>query len=68
MNYLEKIKNYIEDETKILNSLDINVINLIMNEIKASQERGSRVYICGNGGSASTASHYCCDFNKGVSG
>ena len=44
------------------------MIDAIMNEIKASQERGSFVYICGNGGSAATASHYCCDFNKGVSG
>lgn len=68
MDYRNNIKKYIEEEIEIIKSLDVDVINQIMNEIKASQERGNIIYICGNGGSAATASHYCCDFNKGVSG
>lgn len=68
MDYKSKIQKYIQEEKAVIDSLDINVINEIMNEIKLSQERGSTIYICGNGGSAATASHYCCDFNKGVSG
>jgi D-sedoheptulose 7-phosphate isomerase len=28
---------------------------------------GKRIYIMGNGGSAATASHFVCDFNKGLS-
>ena len=67
-DYTQDIKRYLELEKKTLESLDVNAINSIMNEIKASQERGSTVFICGNGGSHATASHYCCDFNKGVSG
>ena len=62
------IKDYLKKEIRVIESLDVSMIDAIMNEIKASQERGSFVYICGNGGSAATASHYCCDFNKGVSG
>ena len=68
MDYKNDIKRYLDLEIGIIKSLNIDVINLIMNEIKASQERGSTIYICGNGGSHATASHYCCDFNKGVSG
>lgn len=67
-DYKNEIGKYLEEEIRIISSLDRDAINAIMNEIKASQERGSTIYICGNGGSAATASHYCCDFNKGVSG
>lgn len=68
MDYKNSIKKYIEEEIEVVKSLDVDVIDQIMNEIKSSQERGNIIYICGNGGSAATASHYCCDFNKGVSG
>lgn len=67
-DYKGRIKQYLELEKRVIDSLDVESINQIMNEIKASQERGSTVYICGNGGSHATASHFCCDFNKGVSG
>ena len=68
MDYKNDINNYLNNEIEIIKTLDVNVINQIMNAITESQERGSTIYICGNGGSAATASHYCCDFNKGVSG
>lgn len=68
MNYLEDIKTYLSEEIDVINNLDTKTINQIMNEIVSSQNRGSTIFICGNGGSAATASHFCCDFNKGVSG
>ena len=68
MDYTKQIKQYIDEELDVIKKLDVNVINLIMNELEQSRLRGSTVFICGNGGSASTASHYACDFNKGVSG
>lgn len=68
MDYRHEIKRYLDLEIEVMNTLDIDAINSIMNEIKASQERGSTIYICGNGGSYATASHFCCDFNKGVTG
>lgn len=68
MDYRNEISKYLNLEIEVIKSLDIDAINSIMNEIRASQERGSTIYICGNGGSHATASHYCCDFNKGVSG
>lgn len=68
MDYKKKITNYLAEEIDVIKSIDVNVINEIIKEIKKSQEQGNHIYICGNGGSAATASHFCCDFNKGVSG
>lgn len=68
MKYKDKIVKYIRKEKDILSNLDLDVISTIMREIEESQQRGNTIYICGNGGSAATASHFCCDFNKGVSG
>ena len=57
MDYTSNIKKYIQEEIEVYKSLDVDIINRIINEIKDAQERGSTIYICGNGGSAATASH-----------
>jgi len=67
MDYTCGIKNYIEAESRVLNALDVNAINEAMNLIMETRDRGADVYVFGNGGSASTASHYAGDFNKGLS-
>lgn len=67
MDYSKNITAYIDKEIEVLNLLDINNINLAINEIVAAFEREGNIYIFGNGGSASTASHYVNDFNKGIS-
>lgn len=67
MNYLEDIRNYIELEKKVLDSLDVNCIDAAMHLIRDAYEKESTIYIFGNGGSSATASHYQNDFNKGLS-
>lgn len=67
MNYKNEIRNYINKEIEILNSLDISSIEAGMQEIEAVYQRNGTIYIFGNGGSAATASHYANDFNKGLS-
>lgn len=67
MDYCKNIKAYIDKEIEVLNILDINAINLAISEIVAAFEREGNIYIFGNGGSASTASHFANDFNKGIS-
>ncbi|MCI9487805.1 MAG: SIS domain-containing protein [Lachnospiraceae bacterium] len=66
-NYKEQIKEYIEMEKAVLDSLSGEEINEVMNVLENARLKGKRVFICGNGGSASTASHMECDFNKGIS-
>lgn len=62
-----QIKNYYEDEIKIIKSLDFEEINRAVNAIIDAYERDASIYVFGNGGSAATASHFVNDFNKGIS-
>lgn len=66
-NYREKIGKYLELEKKILDSLSVEDINQVMNVLEQARLSGKRIFTCGNGGSASTASHMGSDFNKGIS-
>lgn len=67
IDYREKINQYIEMEKQALDSLSADEINMVMNVMENARLSGKRIFICGNGGSASTASHLECDFNKGIS-
>jgi D-sedoheptulose 7-phosphate isomerase len=62
----EFINEYINEVKTSLDSLDINKINQATSMIIKAYEKGSRVFILGNGGSASTASHMACDLGKGT--
>jgi len=67
MDYCKKISEYIDLEKRVLDSLSIQDISKVMNVMEEARLTGKRIFVCGNGGSASTASHLECDFNKGVS-
>lgn len=67
LNYEQQIKRYIEMEKETLDKLSSEDISKVMNILENARLKGKRIFICGNGGSASTASHFECDFNKGVS-
>lgn len=67
MDYKSAINEYINLEIEVLRNLDTEAINSAMNLIIDAYEAKKKIYICGNGGSAATASHYQNDFNKGIS-
>lgn len=67
MNYQNEIKDYIAHEIEALKKLDVDAINDALNLLRETQENGNTVFVFGNGGSSSTASHFQNDFNKGVS-
>lgn len=67
MNYITKLEAYRKREIEVLNNLSLEDVNVVMNVLERARIEGKRIFICGNGGSAATASHYACDFNKGVS-
>lgn len=66
-DYRDRIREYRKLEIETMEKLDVNALNLAMNLLEEAREKENTVYICGNGGSAATASHFVCDFNKGVS-
>lgn len=56
-NYKNKLKLLIED-------LDISKINELCKKIKVTSKKGKRIFVFGNGGSASTANHFATDMTK----
>lgn len=61
-----EISKYLASAKQAIDMLDLNEINNFINILIDAYEKGSNIYIFGNGGSASTASHFACDFNKGI--
>ena len=67
IDFKKAIKEYYEREIRVINNLNLDEINEAMNAINEAYENEGTIYICGNGGSAATASHFQNDFNKGIS-
>lgn len=67
MDYTKQIRQYIEMEKQVLDCLPVDEISQVMNVLENARLSQKRIFICGNGGSASTAAHLECDFNKGIS-
>ena len=67
MQYKQKISAYLDMLKNVIDLLDIDEIERTMNAIREQRVSGNPIFIFGNGGSASTASHFACDFNKGAS-
>ena len=67
MDYKKDIEDYISCEIVTLQKLNADAINEALNLIMEAQKSHKRVYVFGNGGSSSTASHIQNDFGKGVS-
>lgn len=60
------IKNYIKELKQCLDHLDLEKIELAIDMLIEAYKNGRTVFILGNGGSASTASHMACDLGKGT--
>lgn len=60
------IQAYFSREIETIQKLDVDEIAAAVQAIVDAYERGATIYVFGNGGSAATASHFVCDFNKGI--
>ena len=52
---------------KTLDLIDADQVNKAINWFRDARDQSRRIFVCGNGGSASTASHFACDMVKGAS-
>ncbi len=52
---------------KTIDALDLAKVNEAIDCLRRARDEGRRIFVCGNGGSASTASHFACDMVKGAS-
>lgn len=64
MNQEFSIDKYLGAHAKLAESLNHDEINFGINLIREKFLSGKQIFTCGNGGSASTASHYITDWNK----
>jgi D-sedoheptulose 7-phosphate isomerase len=61
---MQQIENYIAELQDTLSQLPIDLISQMIESLQEARMRGRQVFIMGNGGSASTASHFVCDLAK----
>jgi D-sedoheptulose 7-phosphate isomerase len=61
---IDHAREYFQRLNTIVEQVDLNAVNRIFQQLRLARDRGSRVFIAGNGGSASTASHWVSDLGK----
>ena len=52
---------------KAIETIDLEKVAQAIEILRQAREEGRRIFVCGNGGSATTASHFVCDLVKGAS-
>ena len=50
-----------------IETIDLERVGRAIQVLAQARAEGRRIFVCGNGGSASTASHFVCDMVKGAS-
>ena len=58
--------DYNKKLSQILKDKHFNEIEKITKFLEKSIKTRKKIFVCGNGGSASVANHFLCDFNKGI--
>jgi D-sedoheptulose 7-phosphate isomerase len=64
LNNASYIQDYFRDLSGIINKISKDDIGKVITMLDNARKEGKRVFIIGNGGSASTATHFACDLNK----
>lgn len=67
MDYTQEITAYFDRLKVTIDKISKSDLSDLMNVLVDAKESGKQIFIMGNGGSSATASHYVCDFNKGIS-
>ena len=58
---------YKADLLKAIETIDLEKVGQAIDILLQARNEDRRIFVCGNGGSASTASHFVCDMLKGAS-
>ena len=59
------IRKYLSEMKIIIDDISQGDIENVLEILLDAWKQGKCIFTCGNGGSASTASHFACDINKG---
>lgn len=61
------VESYVEQLTSALGGVDLSQVQAWIDRLARARDEASTIFICGNGGSAATASHFATDLGKGAS-
>ena len=64
MNFAEQYKTAL---LETIQKIDVNLVEQAIQWFDQARTDSRHIFVCGNGGSASTASHFACDIVKGAS-
>lgn len=59
-----EIRQYFGDVQQLLNHIPFDAVEQVVEALLDANSSGQTVFICGNGGSAATATHFGCDLAK----
>jgi D-sedoheptulose 7-phosphate isomerase len=59
--------SYKQGLLKAIDQIDLEKVEQAVTWLKEARDNDRHIFVCGNGGSASTASHFACDIVKGAS-
>lgn len=59
-----EIREYFSTLQKLVDDVPFGAVDQVVSALMKANTTGNTVYICGNGGSAATASHFGCDLAK----
>src|SRR5262245_7559339 len=60
-------QQYKSELLKAIETIELDKVNQAIELFRDARATGRHIRVCGNGGSASTASHFACDIVKGAS-
>ena len=67
MNHKARVNEYLDGVQDVVKNISVSDIEATINVLYEAWKEDKAVYIVGNGGSASTCSHFAADLNKYVS-
>jgi D-sedoheptulose 7-phosphate isomerase len=67
MEDMSRTDDYLNEVSQIASKLERDSIDQVVKILYDAWKRDSQIFTIGNGGSASTATHFACDLNKWVS-
>lgn len=63
----ELIQSYFAEMHKVIEAISVADVDEVVETLFVAWRGGRHVFVCGNGGSASTATHFACDLSKSTS-
>jgi D-sedoheptulose 7-phosphate isomerase len=63
---MNSLREYFERQVRLFDQIAFERVDAVIRELEHARVDGRRVFLFGNGGSASTASHFACDLGKGT--